>query len=134
MNEDEEKIYNVQFSINEILGVKTGIRRKKVTKDNFDRDSFTQIIENIEMLYHRSFAVETGLGIILASYDESFFETIDMLLEMNYNYEQLQVINFYLYGRYNEDGTINTLVDEETNDIMILYTPIDLWNVIKELK
>ena len=57
-----------------------------------------------------------------------------MLLEMNYNYEQLQVINFFLYNRYNEDGTVNTLVDEKTNDIIILDTSEDLWNTVEELK
>jgi len=57
-----------------------------------------------------------------------------MLLEMNYTEEELKIINFYLYGRYNPDGTTNTLVDEETNEVILLESSDDLWNVLEDMK
>jgi hypothetical protein len=32
------------------------------------------------------------------------------------------------------DGTTNTLVDEETNEIIILESSDDLWNVLEDMK
>jgi hypothetical protein len=38
-----------------------------------------------------------------------------------------------LYGRFNEDGTQNTLTEQNTGELIILDTSEDLWNVIQDL-
>ena len=132
--EEDENVSNIQDLIEEILGCKVGIRRKKISNEGFDKHFFIKIIDNIDYVFNRSFLVEADLGINLKGYDEPFFETIDMLLEMNYNKDQMEVVNFFLYGRFNADGTINSLVDEENGDVVILDTAEDLWNVLEDLK
>jgi len=132
--ENQERIFDIQYTIDGILGCPTGIKRKNYDKDNYDRISFCSTIDNIDHLIQRSIVMNHDFGADMSKYDEMFFNTIDMLLEMNYTEEELKIINFYLYGRYNPDGTTNTLVDEETNEVILLESSDDLWNVLEDMK
>ena len=125
---NQEKIFDIQYTIDSILGCPTGIKRKNYDKDNYNQVSFCKTIDNIDHLIQRNIVMKHDFGISMEEYNEMFFDSIDMLLEMNYNEEELKIINFYLYG------TTNTLVDEETNEVIILESSDDLWNVLEDLK
>ena len=56
-----------------------------------------------------------------------------MLLEMNYNTDELELINFYLYGRLNMDGSNNQFIDVNTNEVIILDTSEDLFFALEDL-
>jgi len=131
---DPEKIFDIQYTIDSILGCPTGVKRKNYNKDNYNQVSFCETIDNIDHLIQRNIVMKHDFGISMEKYNEMFFDTIDMLLEMNYDENELKIINFYLYGRFNIDGTSNTLVDEETNEVIILESSDDLWNVLEDMK
>jgi hypothetical protein len=132
--EHQEHIFNIQHTIDNILGCPTSLKRKKGSKEDYNKVAFCSTIDNIEYLIHRSYVMDNDFGINMNEYNEMFFTTIDMLLEMNYNESELKLINFYLYGRHNEDGTTNILTDEETNEVILLDSSSDLWNLIEEIR
>jgi hypothetical protein len=134
LGEREEQIHNLKEKIDKILGCKTGFRRKNLTKTDFNKFVFINIIDNIEFLLFRDQELKSQFGFSLEDHNNMFFNVIDMLLEMNYTKDELELINFYLYGRLNEDGTINSLSNQTTGDIVILETPEDLWNVLQDFK
>ena len=47
--------------------------------------------------------------------------------------ELCELVFFYIYNRINPDGSINGLVDDSGNEI-ILETPTDLWLLIKHIQ
>lgn len=134
-NEEEEKVREIKKSVETVLGkdVELEIKRKSFSKEDFNQTFFCKIIDNIEFLYKRSNAVVNQVKIDLIDYEEDFYETIEMLLEMNFNKEEMAVINYYIYGSEDEDGEPITLIDEN-GDPLIMENSEDLWNIISEMK
>lgn len=130
---NNQRIADIQEIIEDIIDVPTGIRRKEFYKDDSNKIHFCQTINNMELLVQRTFFMKQDFGMDMSKYDETFFDTIDMLLEVKYNAEELQLINFYLYGKFNLDGSINQFIDENTNEIIILDTSEDLYYALEDL-
>lgn len=133
-NRHNEKIEEIRKSIEQVLEVDLEIKRKSFSKEEFNQVYFCKIIDNIEFLYQRTQAVLYHTKIDLIDYEENFYEIIEMLLEMNFSQEEMEIINYYLFGRFNDDGTTNTLIDKRTNDVIILESSEDLWNVLEDMK
>jgi hypothetical protein len=47
--------------------------------------------------------------------------------------EACELVFFYLYDRLNPDGSINELLDEEGNTVL-LTSPTELWFLIKQVQ
>ena len=62
-----------------------------------------------------------------------FLQIIDSLLLLHFGKEGYEVISFYLYEKFNPDGTVNELFDEEEK-IVPSTTPGDIWNILMKLK
>ena len=131
--EQNQRIADIQEIIEDIIGVPTGTKRKESNKKDFKKINFCKTIDNMEHLFQRTFFMNQDFGISMAKYDEMFFDTMDMLLEMNYNTDELELINFYLYGRLNIDGSDNQFIDVNTNEVIILDTSEDLFFALEDL-
>lgn len=125
----EEPFDNIRQAIDQLLNVKSAIKRKKQTKQIQSRELFISVINSIQMLSVRGNLAFSELKIDFNTYDEPFLEVIDALLLLKYGKEAYELISFYLWERENPDGSINDIFDEENNRIP-LETPIDLWNII----
>jgi hypothetical protein len=51
---------------------------------------------------------------------------------MEFGNDGLELIDFYLYGKENTDGSENQLVDKNDN-VIPLNSAEDLWNLIKTI-
>ncbi|MDB4343497.1 hypothetical protein OAA15_00590 [bacterium] len=131
--EQNQRIADIQEIIEDIMGVPTGIKRKESNKVDFKKINFCKTIDNIEHLIQRAFFMNQDFGVNMSKYDEMFFDTMDMLLEMNYSMNELELINFYLYGKYNPDGSDNQFVDDNTNEVILLDTSEDLFFALEDL-
>ncbi len=131
--EQNQRIADIQEIIEDIMGVPTGIKRKESNKKDFKKINFCKTIDNIEHLIQRAFFMNQDFGVNLSKYDEMFFDTMDMLLEMNYSMDELELINFYLYGKYNPDGSDNQFTDDNTNEVILLDTSEDLFFALEDL-
>lgn len=131
--EQNQRIADIQEIIEDILDAPTGIKRKESNKEDFGKINFCKVIDNIEHLIQRTFFMNQDFGMDMSKYDEMFFDTMDMLLELNYSMDELELINFYLYGKYNPDGSVNNFIDRETNEVIILDTSEDLFFALEDL-
>lgn len=127
-----EEFKNIQQAIDELLKVKSNIKRKNKAKQDQARELFVSVINSLQMLNVRASLLYTDLKIDFSSYDESFLEIIDALLMMKFGKDACEIISFYLWERVNPDGTINPIFDENENEIP-LENAIDLWNVVQKL-
>ena len=125
----QEPYNDIRQAIDELLNVKSSVKRKKQTKQVQHRDLFISIITTLQLMINRSTLGFTELKIDLTSYEEPYLDVIEALLLMRFGKEAFELIAFYLWERENPDGTINDLIDEEGN-IVPLESAIDLWNLV----
>jgi len=69
------------------------------------------------------------LQLDFTTYDESFLDIIDALVILHFGKEGAELIAYYLWDRVNPDGSINPLIDENNNPI-VLETASDLWDTL----
>lgn len=125
----EKEYKQVQLGVDEILGTKTLIRRKRKSVLDKKRELFFNVIVTMEELFVRQNLVYADLNLDFSNYDEKFFTIIDMLLYMNFGKQCMELIAFYLYDRVNADGTINALLINDDEELF-LNNPTDLWNLM----
>lgn len=125
----EQALTEIKTAINEILNVKSLMRRKKKTQSDKKRELFISIINSIEHLINRQTLMYADLQLDFAKYDEAFLDTIDALIILNFGKEGAELIGYYLWERLNPDGSVNPLLDEEGTEVM-LETADSLWNLL----
>ena len=125
----EQSLNEIQIAINQILNVKSLIRRKKKTKEAKKRELFISIINSIEAIINRQNLMYAELNLDLAKYDESFLDTIDALIILHFGKEGAELIAYYLWDRVAPDGNISPLIDADNREVN-LETATDLWNLL----
>lgn len=125
----EQGLTEIQTAINEILNVKSLIRRKKKNQSDKKKELFVSIINAIEHVSNRQNLMYVDLQLDFTTYDESFLDIIDALVILHFGKEGAELIAYYLWDRVNPDGSINPLIDENNNPIT-LETASDLWETL----
>ena len=125
----EQSLNEIQAAINQVLGVKSLIRRKKKTQETKKRELFISIINSIEAIINRQNLMYAELNLDLTNYDEAFLDTIDALIVLHFGKEGAELIAYYLWDRVATDRTITSLLDEQGKEIY-LETATDLWNLL----
>lgn len=125
----EQELTEIQMAINEILDVKSQIRRKKKTQSDKKRELFISIINSIEGLINRQNLMFADLQVDFTKYDDAFLDTIDALIVLHFGKEGAELIVYYLWDRLAPDGSINPLLNE-SNEEIVLTTAEDLWNLL----
>ena len=125
----EQGLTEIQTAINEILNVKSLIRRKKKSQSDKKKELFISIVNAIEHVSNRQNLMYVDLQVDFTTYDESFLNIIDALVILHFGKEGAELIAYYLWDRVNPDGSINPLIDENNNPI-VLETAGDLWETL----
>jgi hypothetical protein len=130
---NDEHTQGLKKSIEDIIGSDTVLKRKKKTEEDINRESFEKIILLMEEIQTRGVLLQADLGLDYSNYDEKFYEIIDRLFQMHFGREAAEVIFFYAYERINPDGSVNELIDEN-NQVVVLSSPTDLWYLVNHIK
>lgn len=125
----EQGLTEIQTAINEILNVKSLIRRKKKNQSDKKKELFVSIVNAIEHVSNRQNLMYVDLQLDFTTYDESFLDIIDALVILHFGKEGAELIAYYLWDRVNPDGSINPLIDENNNPVT-LETASDLWETL----
>lgn len=125
----EQHFNEIQTAINQILNVKSLIRKKKKTRVEKKKELFTSIINSIEQIVNRQNLMYAELDLDLTKYDEAFLDIIDALIVLHFGKEGAELIGYYLWERLALDGSIVPLVDANNNEV-VLENAQDLWNLL----
>jgi len=123
----------IKKSIETIIGTNTVLKRKKKSEEDIHREHFLKIIQLMDELQVRSNILNVDLKLNFYDYDSKFYEIIDRMFMLQYGEDIAEIVFFYVYERLNPDGTINSLQDQEGNEI-ILNNPFELWNLVDKIK
>jgi hypothetical protein len=108
------------------------IKRKRKSDITIRKELFISIINNIEATLNRQELLFADFRLDWTTYNELFFNIIDDLIFLEFGNTGLELIDFYLYGRENTDGSENQLIDKDDN-VIPLNSAEDLWNLIKTI-
>lgn len=125
----EQPLNEIQSAINQILNIKSAVRKKKKTQEEKKKELFISIINSIEQIINRQNLMYTELDLDLTKYDEAFLDTVDALIILHFGKEGAEIIGYYLWDRLSPDGTINPLLDSDDKEVY-LESAQDLWNLL----
>lgn len=108
------------------------IKRKRKSDITIRKELFISIINNVEAALNRQELLFADFRLDWTTYNEVFFNIIDDLIFLEFGNTGLELIDFYLYGKENTDGSENQLVDKDDN-VIPLNSAEDLWNLIKTI-
>ena len=127
-----EDFKEIQTAVDGILNVKSYVRRKKRTELDKKKEMFVQMINSMEEITIRQALMYADMDVDMFKYDEKFLSIIDLMYYLHFGESCSEIIAFYLYDRKNPDGTLNALVDQSGQEI-ILETAYDLWSLITSI-
>ena len=119
----------VQTAVDNMLNVKSYVRRKKKTQSDKKKEMFVQMINSLDEIFVRQGLMYADMDVDMFKYDEKFLAVIDVMIYFHFGEACSDVIAFYLYDRRNPDGTLNPILDDNDTEI-ILENPYDLWNLL----
>jgi hypothetical protein len=128
--EDINKFREIQNAVDHLLNVKSIAKRKKKNDNDKKREIFFQLINSIDQINVRQSLIFADLRVDFSTYDEKFYEVIDGLIQMSFGKQCSDLIGFYLYDRFNTDGSMNPILTEDGRELY-LNDPYELWDLMK---
>ena len=128
---EEDSVKKIQKSINDILGIKSGLIKKRPSVKAKRRELFNIVLTGLAHINSRSLGLKHDYNVDFVEYDESFFNVIEALLDLQFNKQQKSIIEWFLYDKFLPDGGVLILKDEDTGKEIPTDTPDDLWDLIQ---
>jgi hypothetical protein len=129
----EERFSDIKKAVDQLLKTNSIIKRKKKAYQEKQKDIFFGFITAMHALQARSHLSYTELGLDLSTYDELYLQVIDTLVLLHFGKEGYELISWYLYEKFNPDGSVDELYDDN-NNLVPSSTPDEIWNILAKLK
>ena len=124
---------DIKKAVDTLLKINSTVKRKKKAHIDKQKDLFIGIIIALQAVQTRTILTQTELKLDFSTYDEMFLQIIDSLILLHFGKEGYELISFYLYEKFNPDGTVNDLFDDN-DELIPSDTPDDIWNLLMKLK
>ena len=117
------------------LKIKGNVTRSRPVKGQIKKEHFCRFIENYKFANDRALMLKTDFQVDFVHFEEPFVQAIEALLKMQFNKHQTQLIEWWLYEKFNQqDGTVLQLNNTETEEEIPSDTPEELWFLLQTLK
>lgn len=121
--------------LKDILKIKGTITRMRPVKGLIKKEAFVRFIQNYKYANDRALMLKMEHAIDFVNFEEPFVQAIEALLELHFNKNQKQIIEWWLYEKWNTgDESILQLNNTETGEEIPSDTPEELWDLIQTLK
>ena len=133
---DDELKYNLEAGFNKLFNSPVIIRKKKRDQALKKKALFISLITQYEISLNKSIKLQEEFAIDLFDYEGSYYEIIDKLMLLMWGGDVYEIITYYLYERFNMDGTLNCIIEtteEGEEREIILKTPEDLYNYLVQV-
>ena len=117
------------------FGKNVNIKSKK-KKELSEKEIFTDIVSLLDDCFSRSASLEQH-NLNITSYEEPFYIIIENLMYMKYGEWKTDIILWWVYDRYNEEGEVmpiklNDHIENVEEEVMIETTE-QLWEFLKRI-
>ena len=117
-----------------ILKIKGTVTRQRPVKGLIKKEAFCRFIENYKFANDRTLLLKTDFAVDFVNFEEAFVQSIEALLEVSFNKSQVQIIQWWLYDKWNAGDEVLQLNNVETGDEIPSDTPEELWDLVQSLK
>ena len=128
----DDSVKKIQKSINDILGIKSGLIKKRPSVKEKRRELFNTVLTGLAHINGRSLGLKHDYHIDFIEYDEPFFNVIESLLDLQFNKQQKSIIEWYLYDKILPTGEILILTNQKTGKEIPTETPDDIWKLVQQ--
>ena len=129
---EENDIVKIQKSIDDILGIESGLAKKRPTVKAKKREHFNTILSGLAHLNNRSVGLKHDYKVDFIEYDDVFFNVIESLMELYFNKEQKAIIEWFLYDKFLPTGEVLILKNPDTDVEIPTDTPDDIWELVQQ--
>jgi len=125
----------IRQDLKDILKIKGKVTKERPVKGLIKKEAFTRFIQNYKYANDRALMLKMEHAIDFVNFEEPFVQSIEALLELHFNKNQLQILHWWLYDKWNTgDESVLQLNDTETGDEIPSDTPDELWDLLQTLK
>ena len=128
----DDSVKKIQKSINDILGIKSGLVKKRPSVKAKRRELFKTVLTGLAQVNGRSLGLKHDYHIDFIEYDETFFSVIEALLDLQFNRQQKSIIEWYLYDKILPTGETLILTNQKTGEEIPTETPDDIWKLVQQ--
>jgi hypothetical protein len=129
---EEDSVKKIQKSINDILGIKSGLVKKRPSVKAKRRELFNIVLTGLAHVNSRSLGLKHDYSVDFIEYDESFFNVIEALLDLQFNKQQKSIIEWFLYDKFLPTGEVLILTDTNTGIEIPTETANDIWDLVQK--
>ncbi len=112
-------------------------KRSKKDKIISEEEIFVETIDMMSKCWERSNTLYDTFKINFLEYEEEYFRIMENLVVVKYGLWKSEIILWYIFGRIDLDGKMQTLTvqdDGQEPENITLTTPQELWNFLKKLE
>ena len=128
----DEKLKDELKKILKIKG--TQISKERPVKGLLKKDAFIRFIENYKYANDRTLILKLDHRVDMTEFEEPFIQAIEALLKLHFNKAQTQILEWWLYEKWNHEDGVLQLTNTETDEELPSDTPEDLWVLLQTLK
>ena len=117
-----------------LLKIKGAVTKQRPVKGLIKKEAFCRFIDNYKFANDRTLLLKTDFAVDFVNFEEAFVQSIEALLEASFNKSQVQIIQWWLYDKWNAGDEVLQLNNVETGDEIPSDTPEELWDLVQSLK
>ena len=130
-----EKNEQLKKELKNILKIKGNVTRSRPVKVQIKKEHFCTFLENYKFANNRALILKTDFQVDFVHFEEPFVQAIEALIKLHFNKSQSQLIEWWLYEKYNQpDGSVLQLNNTEAGDDIPSDSAEELWNLLQTLK
>jgi len=118
--------------LQEIVGTNVNISESPKTRAKKEQEMFCSIVDLWDGTWRRNHKLFDEFTLDFSGYDTPFYEMIEQLFIMCYGEFKTEIVSWWVYERFLEDGELAILVDENEKEHE-LKTSQELFKFIKSL-
>lgn len=126
---------NLKKNLKDILKINGEVTpRKRQAARVKTKEAFFTFIENYKYANERTLVMKNEYRIDFIEFEEPFVRAIEALLEYYFTPTQKSLIEWWLYEKWQANGDILQITNEETQEEIPTDSIEDLWNLIQQIK
>ena len=132
MSEEKDDIKKIQKTIDDILGIESGLSKKRASVKDKKREHFNTILTGLAHLNARSMGMKHDYKVDMMDYDDPFFNVIESLMDLHFNKAQKSLMEWWLYDKFLPTGEMLILKDQDSEKEIPTDTPDDIWELVQQ--
>jgi len=126
---------NLKKNLKDILKIKGEVTpRKRQAAQLKTKEFFVAFIESYKYANERTLVLKNEFKVDFIEFEEPFVRAIEALLALYFTSAQKSLIEWWLYEKWQLNGDILQLTNEDTQEEIPTDSIDDLWNLIQNIK